>query len=545
MFKRFYNILALHNFSSNSKITKKFIIILTFSLIFVLGIISVNDYGTTNDEYTNRFRSLVTINYLGEKLLPNINKKYKGDKEIPKLDEFSSKQRFYGGSVIQVPLTLAEIILGIKDKKNAFLSRHYVYFIIFFFSLIAFYNILKIRFINWQYCIIGVLILFLSPRIFANSFYNNFDIPFMAFTIFAVNYGLKVIKKISYKRIIVFSFFSAAAINIRIMGLIIPALVCLALFATSMYNKEKIKTIFLNIIKISILTFFLYILSFPSLWESPFKNTLAVFINLSNHPMGGYHLYLGNLIHFFDAPWHYVPVWVFITIPIFYSFFFILGLFDFIRNFFKNQKILIFIQDIFFLLLLTIPIVAVIILNSTLYDGWRHLYFIYPFFVIFVIKGFIFSIENLNKYKRIKKLLHIFILFVLLDTAIWMVKNHPHQYVYFNKLIRGFASEKFELDYLSASYKTNYDFLIKNEKKDLYLIADSGNRTKLFYSLFSLPETERLKFKVVEKGKAEYLITSYNLDDQIYDKKFYDKYKILNEVIVDGNKINSLFKLKK
>ena len=63
--------------------------------------------------------------------------------------------------------------------------------------------------------------------------------------------------------------------------------------------------------------------------------------------------------------------------------------------------------------------------------------------------------------------------------------------------------------------------------------------------MFSLKNKERQKFKVIDKSKAEYLITSYNLDDQTYDKEFFDKYEILNEVIVDGIKINSLFKLKK
>ena len=248
----------------------------------------------------------------------------------------------------------------------------------------------------------------------------------MAFTIFSVNYGLKILKKISYKRIILFSLFSAAAINIRIMGLIVPAFLCLAIFISSIQNKEKIKKIFLNILKISSLTFLLYILSFPSLWENPFKNIFAVFTSLANHQMGGYHLYLGSLINFFDTPWHYVPVWIFVTTPIFYTLFFIVGLCDLLRSFFNNKKDLLFIQDVFFLLLLITPILSVITLNSTLYDGWRHLYFIYPFYVIFIIKGFVFLLKSLNNYKKIKKLLRISILFILLDTGVWMINNHPY-----------------------------------------------------------------------------------------------------------------------
>ena len=534
----------LNNNSLNISIFKKFITILTFTIIFIVGIISVEDYGVTNDEYSNRFRSLVTINHLGDKLLPAINQRFKGDKKVPKLSEVSDKMKFYGGSILQVPLTLLEILSKTNDKRDAFRLRHYIYFVIFFCSLIAFYNILKIRFDDWQYCLIGTLILFLTPRIFANSFYNNFDIPFMAFTIFAINYGLKLIKKISYKNIIFFSFFAAAAMNIRIMGLIIPTFICFIILINSVQNKNEVKRNILNIIKISFLTYFLYVLFFPSLWENPLINTYAVFTNLGNHPMGGTHLYLGNLISFSEAPWHYIPVWIFVTVPVFYTLFFILGLFDFLLNFIKNKKTSSLNQDILFLLMFVTPIFAIIILNSTIYDGWRHLYFIYPFFVIFVVKGLISFSRSFNKYKKINKLFKIIILFALLDTAFWMHKNHPYQFTYFNKIVRNSVFGNFEIDYLSASYKTNYDFLIKNEKKDLYLIADSGTRVKLFYSLFSLSAGDRQKFKIVEKNKAQYLITTYNLDSQVYDKKFFDQYEILNEVIIDGNKINSLFKIK-
>jgi hypothetical protein len=124
-----------------------------------------------------------------------------------------------------------------------------------------------------------------------------------------------------------------------------------------------------------------------------------------------------------------------------------------------------------------------------------------------------------------------------------MYKNHPHQYVFFNKLIRNNASKNFELDYFAASYKENLDFLILNEKKEKYHIYNSSE-TKLWYPLFSLLDNDRLKFEEVEKQKAEYWITNYYLDKHSYGYDFQKKYKLLNEIIVDGNKVNSLFKLK-
>ena len=124
-----------------------------------------------------------------------------------------------------------------------------------------------------------------------------------------------------------------------------------------------------------------------------------------------------------------------------------------------------------------------------------------------------------------------------------MTKNHPHQYVFFNRVIAKNAYKNFELDYMAASYKENLEYLIKNEDKKSYKIWNSSE-TKLFYPLFSLKDSERTKIIESEKNEAEYWITNYYFDRQSYNDEFLNNYELLNEIIVDGNKINSLFKKK-
>ena len=150
----------------NKKINnfRKLIIIFIFSLIFVTGMMSVKNYGTTNDEYTHRLNGFITLNYLGEKFLPDLTKKFRGDKEFPKYENMPDNLRYYGGTIIHTPLALMEIIFDIKDKKNIFLFKHYIFFTLFFLSLISFFNIIKSRFSDWKYAVLGVLILFISPR---------------------------------------------------------------------------------------------------------------------------------------------------------------------------------------------------------------------------------------------------------------------------------------------------------------------------------------------------------------------------------------------
>ena len=530
---------------TNKKINnfRKLIIILIFSVIFVTGMISVKDYGATNDEYNQRLAGFITLNYLGEKLAPKLLEKYRGDKSYPKFENVPSNLRYYGGTIIHTPLALMEIILNIKDKKNVFLFKHYALFTIFFLSLIVFFNICKNRFSDWKYGILGVLLLFISPRIFANSFYNNLDIPFMAFVIFSLNYGLNVLKKQNFKNIVFFSFVSAVCIDIRIMGIIIPSAITLILFLNNLTKNRDYKKIFFSIFSIFTLTFLFVVLTWPMLWENPFANLVKVFNNLANHPIVGSNFYLGELVPYSKLPWHYVPIWIFATIPLLYSFSFLIGIAKFFIDIFKKKNLDIFFQDLIFFLIIFVPVLATITLGSSLYNGWRHMFFIYPSLIIFVLIGINFIFKNI-KNTKFYYLIQFVIVFSLLNTSYWMIKNHPHQYVYFNRYMSFNVAKIFELDFIGASYKENLDYLIKNEKKDKYYIYNSSD-TKLWYPLFSLKDEDRLKFIETKKENAEYWVTNYHFDRNIYDSDFFSKYEILNEIIIDGNKINSLLKLKK
>ena len=91
---------------------------------------------------------------------------------------------------------------------------------VFFISIIFFYKILKLRFENWFVPLIGSIILVLSPRIFANSFYNNKDLVFLSFFIISSFYAIKFINNQNFKNSVYFSIFAALAIDVRILGIL-------------------------------------------------------------------------------------------------------------------------------------------------------------------------------------------------------------------------------------------------------------------------------------------------------------------------------------
>ena len=83
--------------------------------------------------------------------------------------------------------------------------------------------------------------LFLSPRIFANSFYNPNDLIFMCFCIFAIFFSLKFFKKPNFLNAFLFSLFVANAINMRIMAVIIPMILFFVIFIYLNINNDLFK----------------------------------------------------------------------------------------------------------------------------------------------------------------------------------------------------------------------------------------------------------------------------------------------------------------
>ena len=122
------NINFLNYFNYKNGIFRVFITLIFFVSILIIGLISVNDYGTTNDEYTQRLNGFITLNYLGEIFLPELTNKYTFDKNFPSFDNMPDNLRFYGGAILHAPLGILEIIFGIEDKKNVFLFKHYAFF---------------------------------------------------------------------------------------------------------------------------------------------------------------------------------------------------------------------------------------------------------------------------------------------------------------------------------------------------------------------------------------------------------------------------------
>ena len=171
------------------KLSRKYksniIIISIFCLIFIIGALSVEDYGVSSDENDQRHSGFIELNHIGKKILPVITERLTEGKNYANFDDKNYTEK-YSGQIFNTTTGFLEIILKIDNDYERFLLRHYIYFFTFFLSLVAFFKLCSLRFQDWKLSLLGVIFLFLSPRIFANSFVDPKDIPFMSLLIFSV-----------------------------------------------------------------------------------------------------------------------------------------------------------------------------------------------------------------------------------------------------------------------------------------------------------------------------------------------------------------------
>ena len=421
--------------------------------------------------------------------------------------------------------------------------------------MISFYKICQIRFENWYISLIGVLIIFLSPRILANSFYDPKDIPFLSILIFSLHFGLVFFNKLNFKNMIYFAIFNAFVISgVRIYGIISPLLVISSILIYNFLNKESFKKELIFVLYLILFTLFFSIIIKPTLWENPLSNFISSFKYLSEFGEVWIipNLFFGEIVSAKDVPWYYSIVWISITTPIFYLILFIIGILIYLKNLFQyfiknfsNKK---FYFDTIFFSIIIIPLIGSIILRESSFNSWRHLYFIYPYFVIFCLIAINLIMDFLKK-NSLSLYFNYLIIIILVINLSWIIKNHPFQYSYFNILAGKNLNQKFDIDYWGLSFKQNLEYILDNdERKKITIVSNSINKPIHFKN--SLSKINRKRFIFDQKNpNPDYIITNFFLDDikkyRTFDDNFIDKeYYVFSEILVDGESINTVFKKK-
>ena len=529
-----------------------YFIFIFFISFFLIGSNIFSDYSVTPDEPLHRINGFISLKYIIDLFSINLNN-IETLQEIP--DLYSDWRRTYG-SLFDLPFAFIEFSYDISIQ-NIFLIKHYFLFLIYFISTIFFFLLIQKNLKNKKIALLGVIILISTPRIFSHSFYNSKDILFLSLIIIATYFCIELLKKFSLKNLIFSCVFCAFASNIRVIGIYLPILTII--FYIFLEDKFKIKKN-LNFFLVYFLSFILVLyFIWPFLWQNPLENFLLILKESASYPNHWKFktLYLGEYLNPENIPWHYFFVWFLSTTPTIFILIILSGLFLFIKEYltffleiefnknlklWKNKDQMV---DLFIFLCFFIPIFFVITLNSTLYNGWRHLYFIYPFLIYLSLFGLMYLLNKASK-KKVKIIYYVLTLQIL-SNLFFIYNSHPVQNIYFNFLSKPFIKGNLPVDYWGSGNKKTIDYLISNKNNFSISTSSFTPLINLKYSDGKIPYSQNINFYGTQKNKknkSDYVFTNYyyNRDPRNEEKyKIPKNYKSYYKLIINGITVNEVF----
>lgn len=532
-------------------------------LIFLLAnlivtLFTIGDYGVSWDERSIRGigarNAFVANHYLGYRLISKTDVESLAERKTKELGLQATPQAFLSmdsllafenrhyGPFFELSLIAVEKALGLTSDRQIYLLRHWGIHLFFLLGVYFFYLLLLEYYGDRRLALLGAAFLVLTPRIYAHSFYNSKDLAFMASCIICAYTLFRLWEKPDIARILLHALSSAICIDIRIIGIIFPAAAVIVL-GWRLRSEKNYFWYFKSLAYCSLATLTLATFFWPYLWSNPVAGLIDALHNMSKYPWGNSCLFMGHLITPIEhLPWYYLPVWMGITIPPFY----VLGFIAFFPGLigkdwrWDNYRPWF---SLFCLLFMLVPWFASIVLGSVLYNGWRHFYFIYPFFLFLAVDG----LWSMVKRFKIREA-HFFLLSAIVAAGITlqMARLHPYQGIYFNFLAGPNVEERYEFDYWGLSYFEGLKHVLANDNSPSISVCVA--ETAGVFSPYLLPESSRKRLNLVkEMERADYFLTVFldepSRDSFLKGKKLSWRQEVYS-VEREGRKLLSVFRLK-
>jgi hypothetical protein len=399
------------------------------------------------------------------------------------------------------------------NTQSIYLHRHQLTFAFFALSVFIFFLIGKKVFKDWKMGLLGALFLIISPRIFANSFYNPKDIPFLSAYVISIYTLLLFLGKKNILTAILHGIAVGVLCNIRTPGLIIIPVTFLFYFFDLILARASWKSYLRAgalLIAMGVVTAGLVYWFTPILYTDPIGNFIKIFNVMKQYPWNNYQLYMGQNITN-KIPWHYALVWPAISTPIFYLGLFLFGFGVLVARTIQSRTRDHFrsLRDFYLAAVCGIlPVAVVILMKSTLYNGNRQMYFVYPAWLLLALFGFKFLMDKVRRLTLHWRVWMAVILIAGLAYPVYfMIRYHPYQYVYFNFLAGRSMSdikENYELDGWGVAVRDGLDFILKTDNSNRIIVKLSDGQPAGFYML-PLIDRGRLRFS----GSPEYILTTY------------------------------------
>ena len=418
--------------------------LLALALFLIVGLAVLDDYGVTADESLQRRTAAATLGYLANGDL---------DAFLAGLSDLHNK--FYG-MAFESTIMLFERGFGLEDIRGVYLFRHTLLHLFFLTGGVFAYLLARRLFGARLLALFAMALFLLHPRLYAHSFFNGTDMPFVVAFVVALYLAHRAFKRDTLGAFALLGVGVGIAVNLRIMGVVllaaIPALRALD-FAWGREWEERKRALLTTgaFALASLLTAYALL---PYLWADPLARAVEWWTTLSSHPTIVPALFRGTLYASNELPADYVPTWVSITSPPFALALGLIGAGAVLVGAVRAPRAAVRSGRLRFGLLLVgcaaAPVAAVVLLNANVYNGWRQLYFLWAPFALLAAFGLAALTRALGR-PRLRAAVYGAAGAGLAATLISMALIHPNQHAFFNLSV-----DRASPEYLRSQYAMEY-----------------------------------------------------------------------------------------
>ena len=471
-------------------------VLAALGLCLLAGLAVLDDYGSSPDENAHRLHADATIDYV-----------LSGSDVILGL-----RDRTHGVAAL-LPLTLAERALGLDDSRELGLARHLITHFLYLTGAL-FTCLLAARLFNNKCVALLAMLLFLShPRLYAHSFVNDKDIPFLTAFVIALFLIDRAFRRGDLWAFALLGAGVGALTNIRVMGaMLVPAVLAMrALDLPRASGAGERKRVLLSACVFILAAALTMYGSWPYLWSDPAGRFIEAFTQAARYVVTTEELFLGTSLRSNELPAWYVPTWFSITTPPFALALGCIGIAALLIRGALSRSLALRNTRLRFGLLAAgcfgAPVAAAILLESTIFNGWRHLYFLWAPFSLLAAFG-LHWLAGVFAQSRPRAMVYAAAGIGVGAAAISIAFLHPNQQVYFN-----FLEDRVAQDRLSERYVMDYWSLAAYQLQGHLLNAEPSTAT-IQYSeearaaLRMLAEADRERIRVVNPALADFSIRS-------------------------------------
>ena len=404
------------------------------TVVTLLFVVLSADFGVTWDELPRHANGYVVLQHWLGRAPVDVSGTPRGD---------------WYGALFDVSAILVHNVIG----GNVWIARHYTNAVFGGIGVLA-SGLLAARLFGLRAGLAATLLLAVSPRYVADSMNNPKDLPLAALCavgLFAFTALRPTPPFLTWRAALAIGTALALPLNIRPGALLYLGYLGIAVailhVRAGAWSARQLGSSAGRLIVVTVLVLIGGCTFWPWAQENPFVRPFQALVSVSDFQWNGTMLFLGRVIRARDVPASYLPTWMLVTIP---PVVLAGGALSVVAAFVAERTNRQLIAGLWLVVL--IPIIAAIALGSTLYDGWRHMLFTYPPLVVLAAAGWHLVYDRLSTHQARAAMAALFALGCL-EPIVFMVRNHPHDAVYFNAFVGGprGAAGRFDMDYWGNS----------------------------------------------------------------------------------------------